>query len=774
MARQPQQGQPDQLKFPPGFKTFALTEPAGMRFALEPRPGIDDQQLYWQENYLRIGKSSLRTLADVGPDIYTAETGDGILCFACYNIAAVDYAAIFTTLGKAFQVRLSDGAVTTIFGASNTFWRPGQIRPGCAQWGNQYLMIVSRATTNAYWIWDGSILYTAGTLSPVISITDGGVGYTSPPTINFFGGAGSGATAIATVENGTVTEIKFTNPGSGYQNGDVVGMAFSGGGNDTNAKLVATVTNGAITSVAIVDPGSGYAQTPTVHIGGAGSGATAVVTSISADGQITGVFLTNHGNNYTPTTAHAEIISATGGGAQLTAVAPPATNPISAIVINNGGFGYLQTPTIIIAGGNGTGAVLSAQVGPSGTVTSVVIVNGGSGYKTAPTLVVSGGNTAADAIVDLMPFGVSGNAIETYQSRVWIDQDDKLFFSAPGSTGNFSTSAGGGIVRSTEPSLKKQFTAVKQANGFLYDFGDSSIQVISNIQTSGSPVVTTFNNANTDPQIGNAWRDCVQPFGRALIFANPTGIYGLFGGTAEKLSDDVDGIFAPPSENGLAVLPPDSELTFVPSGAVCTIYRRRCYVFLLTIVDPFTGHQRPAMVGWDGKTFFMASQSKQLTFIGTQEKDSTPLAYGTDGHTFFQLFARPSILTNKILQTKLWSGDGFIINKQVLRVYWQIRDNSGAGYQVFMLLDNETPSQSQPFLVSSDGVFSWVNNLQGLFGWQNSLGGEFFWQGNNGIIAGIDEAWYGLLLGLTTRSASPDHTITGLVIGYRNYQALGF
>ena len=33
-----------------------------------------------------------------------------------------------------------------------------------------------------------------------------------------------------------------------------------------------------------------------------------------------------------------------------------------------------------------------------------------------------------------------------------------------------------------------------QASGFLYQIADSSINVISNVQTAGTPVTTTFNN----------------------------------------------------------------------------------------------------------------------------------------------------------------------------------------------------------------------------------------------------------------------------------------
>ena len=59
------------------------------------------------------------------------------------------------------------------------------------------------------------------------TITSGGSGYTSPPTVTITG-KGTGATAICTVANGAVTSIAITNSGSGYDQS--TNISFSGGG----------------------------------------------------------------------------------------------------------------------------------------------------------------------------------------------------------------------------------------------------------------------------------------------------------------------------------------------------------------------------------------------------------------------------------------------------------------------------------------------------------------------------------------------------------------
>ncbi len=82
-----------------------------------------------------------------------------------------------------------------------------------------------------------------------ITITAGGSGYSSAPTVTIAGSGtgpgsgtpGSGAAATATVSGGAVTAITLNNGGSGYQNGAVV--SFSGGGG-SGATATASVYQG--------------------------------------------------------------------------------------------------------------------------------------------------------------------------------------------------------------------------------------------------------------------------------------------------------------------------------------------------------------------------------------------------------------------------------------------------------------------------------------------------------------------------------------------------
>lgn len=71
-----------------------------------------------------------------------------------------------------------------------------------------------------------------------IAVTSGGSGYTSAPTVTLTGGGGSGATAVAVLDDDQVVAINITNPGTGYTSAPTVGFT---GGSGSGAAATATV-----------------------------------------------------------------------------------------------------------------------------------------------------------------------------------------------------------------------------------------------------------------------------------------------------------------------------------------------------------------------------------------------------------------------------------------------------------------------------------------------------------------------------------------------------
>lgn len=74
---------------------------------------------------------------------------------------------------------------------------------------------------------NGSIATDPGSITG-ITVTAGGTGYTSVPTVVFTGGGGTGATATATLTGGVVTAVALGSAGSGFTSTPIV--TFNGGG----------------------------------------------------------------------------------------------------------------------------------------------------------------------------------------------------------------------------------------------------------------------------------------------------------------------------------------------------------------------------------------------------------------------------------------------------------------------------------------------------------------------------------------------------------------
>jgi len=70
-----------------------------------------------------------------------------------------------------------------------------------------------------------------------IVVTNGGTGYTTPPTVDIYSNFGTGASAITTVENNSVSSISVTNPGSEYQSKPLIVA------NEGNAEFEAVLLN---------------------------------------------------------------------------------------------------------------------------------------------------------------------------------------------------------------------------------------------------------------------------------------------------------------------------------------------------------------------------------------------------------------------------------------------------------------------------------------------------------------------------------------------------
>ena len=93
-------------------------------------------------------------------------------------------------------------------------------------------------------------------------------------------------------------------------------------------------------------------------------------------------------------------ISIIGSGAIATATVTGGV--ITSVTVTNGGLNYGTPPTVIVTGGGGNGAILSAVLNTNANVTAINVINGGSGYTSAPTLSFVGGGSLGNFILGLL------------------------------------------------------------------------------------------------------------------------------------------------------------------------------------------------------------------------------------------------------------------------------------------------------------------------------------------------------------------------------------
>jgi hypothetical protein len=599
----PAQGNP---YLPPGPNQPFIFEAFNGINTSTTRLGVDDKQMWWCNGWFPIGPRQLRTLPGIGSVLFTASAGTSIRFFDFANIGPAPISVVYQADGSIYQVNTQTGVVTQM-APPGTLNDPDKLNVGDTQWGSQYVIIVANQP-NGYWLWDGTLLYGAGTLSPQTDLTNVGLGYSSVPTVTAFGGIGTGAMFEATIAAGVVTGVVLTNPGNGYGTTDYVGLAFSGGGSTgATAILATTISNGTISSVSIVNPGAGY-----------------------------------------------------------------------------------TSPVVAVMGGGGTGATITAHE-TGGIIDGATVTAAGSGFISAPTPIVSDAtNPVAQANANLMPFGIQGTCVETYSGRVWIGNGATVTFSAPGSVVDFSSGSGGGNFTSNDSFLRVGYTSLIQTNGFLYLIGDSSVNYISGVQTTGSPPVTTFTNQNADPEVGTPYPNTVEVFGRNILFANSFGAHVSYGAAVTKISEALDGFYDSVTNFGGQAL----------SAAKAIIFGKKVWMMLVPVIDPTTGDQTNILCIWNGKIWFSSVQDIDLVFVQSQEINSILTAWGTDGNVLVPLFQNPSTAFTKTVQSRLTDAPGGYQFTKASSRLWAMFDFDASSQQTINI-DIDSEINSQPYSFTS-------------------------------------------------------------------------
>jgi hypothetical protein len=263
-----------------------------------------------------------------------------------------------------------------------------------------------------------------------------------------------------------------------------------------------------------------------------------------------------------------------------------------------------------------------------------------------------------------------------------------ISFSAVANGADFSVAGGGGSFGYSGNVLTTTYRDMRASAGYLFVFGDSSTDLISNVMTFGdgttTPFTTQFNYQNLDSMVGQGFPRKVGHHGRFSIMATGArpypsgahsansgqGVWLMRGGDAEQIGQKVTNLW----------MTLDSS-QFYPTFATVTMFGRRIVLLNGIFVDPWSV-KRNLILGYDGIDWTVFSQNATLTNIGYIEQDSICDAYGTDGTHLYHLFDQPDPALVKRFATKSLKGKGPLAQLTInswKRMFVEMHDNSGLG-----------------------------------------------------------------------------------------------
>jgi len=319
-----------------------------------------------------------------------------------------------------------------------------------------------------------------------------------------------------------------------------------------------------------------------------------------------------------------------------------------------------------------------------------------------------------------------GDDIAVYSGRVWIAQGRVITVSGANdySAASFTVANGAASVNLTDPQIRGNgIVRLLSANGYLYIFARSSINIISDVyvpvDSTGAAIVPqtpVFTNLNVQAMIGTDHPGSVFAFGRDIMFANHYGAYILRGITATRLSTDIDGTWQYINKSGTADL----------SGGAATVQNilNACFLFQ-RLNDPVFGSNTVVACWFDGKWWFTNYGS--LTFITQALVGNVPQLFGFIANKLYQLHADNTTAPNTVWSTALWPMDDPLADKQVLRAGFEVTSSLLSSQSNFTLtVDTPTGSVSAP-TINQIGFVSWINNTGAIVQWVNNVSAVVNW-----------------------------------------------
>ena len=419
---------------------------------------------------------------------------------------------------------------------------------------------------------------------------------------------------------------------------------------------------------------------------------------------------------------------------------------VGTITITSGGSGYSAAPTVTISAPNETGGVQATATATisGGIVTAITITEPGTGYTSAPTITFSSGAASATATVINQP----GTCIQSFSGRVWIADGRTIYYTAADSYNDF-TSISAGNITLVDATLYGDITQIIAANNFLYIFGESSINVFSDVRvnTLGE---TLFTNTNISASIGTELFLGVFAYFRSILFINRYGVYALVGATTTKISDALDGIF------------PNIDFNSSVTGCQTLIYNILVSAWNVRYNDNGT-YRRVQLVFFDRK-WFISSQGN-LTHINSSPVNGLINSYGVEsGGAFFRMYEDQTANISTEVVTALWDLKDPIRDKQALKLGVEATFPVTVAGSLNISIDSESRASTS---IALGNAVAWQNISFSNIAWTNNAGSTLQWissgyQLTEGYkLLKWDAQMYGKYLGMTVTSTAPAFTFNG-------------
>jgi hypothetical protein len=370
----------------------------------------------------------------------------------------------------------------------------------------------------------------------------------------------------------------------------------------------------------------------------------------------------------------------------------------------------------------------------------------------------------------------TGTDIAVYSSYIWIISGRLLYVSGLGGGEIYTAAAwtaanGAQIVVLIDPSIRGSVSRLMAANGYLYLFGETSVNAISDvyIPTGASPPIPQFSNQNIQALIGTDQPASVFPYDRMIMFASRYGTHSLYGVSAPKVSGDIDGTWQ------------YIDFTQQISGGAVVVENILCSAFLLkllaspadkvpakTIVALWfqTSDTSPETGATETTDIWWFANYGALTFIVTGMVSNTPSLFGFIGNQLYQLFEDPTTAPMVTVQTKLWPMEDEIARKECITAGFE------AFYYLFgsaFTLTLDTENGSTPLTLSENiAQGNWINAAAVQGQWVNAASQIGGWAAPATYISPADaQGGFGHHVGLTLQSTGYSYELHFLALDYK-------